>query len=297
VSRGCLPHQLVKSQWWNGPIWLYENDWPNNNPSPDKEIVESEKKKSVVSSSTIDISSIAHLLGQRFSNYSSIVRTIAWMLRFKNRMKKNSDITPEEYQQAEKVLFKLVQKDSFNGDPRHKGLSGIKTFVDEDGIIRLRTRLLNQEYSREFTQPIVLPSNHIITERFIQQHHIIYKHAGVQALLVIMREKVWILKGRRTISRVTHQCIPCKKHSIKPCQAPEAPLPIDRTSLSSCFQVTGIDLAGPLITREKKKCWVVIFTCAVYRAVHFELIPSLSTEAFILALRRFISRRGRVNII
>lgn len=42
-----------------------------------------------------------------------------------------------------------------------------------------------------------------------------------------------------------------------------------------------------------QKVWICLFTCAVYRCVHLELVTALSTEAFLLALERFISRRGR----
>lgn len=59
------------------------------------------------------------------------------------------------------------------------------------------------------------------------------------------------------------------------------------------FEICGTDLAGPLFLKDGKKAWVCIFTCAVYRAVHLELVSSLSTESFLLALRRFIARRGR----
>ena len=41
----------------------------------------------------------------------------------------------------------------------------------------------------------------------------------------------------------------------------------------------------------------MIFTCSVYRAVHFELVEAMSTEAFILALRRFFARRRRSSVI
>ena len=41
----------------------------------------------------------------------------------------------------------------------------------------------------------------------------------------------------------------------------------------------------------------MLFTCAVYRAVHLELILSLSTNSFLQGLRRFIARRGRPKII
>ncbi|GFW77336.1 integrase catalytic domain-containing protein [Trichonephila clavipes] len=58
-----------------------------------------------------------------------------------------------------------------------------------------------------------------------------------------------------------------------------------------------VDLAGPLHLKDRRKGWVVLFTCAVFRAVHFELITSLSTAAFLQSLRRFISRRGRPTII
>ncbi|GFX68150.1 integrase catalytic domain-containing protein [Trichonephila clavipes] len=43
--------------------------------------------------------------------------------------------------------------------------------------------------------------------------------------------------------------------------------------------------------------WIVLFTCAVFRAVHLELITSLSTTDFIQAMRRFIARRGRISVM
>ena len=50
-----------------------------------------------------------------------------------------------------------------------------------------------------------------------------------------------------------------------------------------------------MFVKGQQKVWVVLFTCAVYRAVHLEIIDSLSTEAFALALRRFVARRGKVS--
>ncbi|XP_059047592.1 uncharacterized protein LOC131843017 [Achroia grisella] len=76
-----------------------------------------------------------------------------------------------------------------------------------------------------------------------------------------------------------------------------APLPVERTRCSAPFEITGVDLAGPLILRDGQKCWIVLYTCAVYRAVHLEATRSLSTEAFMMTFRRFIARRGRVSIM
>lgn len=38
---------------------------------------------------------------------------------------------------------------------------------------------------------------------------------------------------------------------------------------------------------------VCLFTCLVTRAVHLELIQNMSTEQFLLAFRRFLSRHGK----
>ncbi|GFT43815.1 integrase catalytic domain-containing protein [Trichonephila clavipes] len=59
----------------------------------------------------------------------------------------------------------------------------------------------------------------------------------------------------------------------------------------------GIDLAGPLFLKDGRKVWITLFTCAVYRAIHLELVNSLTSDAFLLALRCFIARRGRPQTI
>ena len=43
----------------------------------------------------------------------------------------------------------------------------------------------------------------------------------------------------------------------------------------------------------KLKCTRVFFTCMSTRACHLEPVDDLSTDHFIMALKRFIARRGR----
>ncbi|GFY38284.1 uncharacterized protein TNIN_268911 [Trichonephila inaurata madagascariensis] len=72
-----------------------------------------------------------------------------------------------------------------------------------------------------------------------------------------------------------------------------APLLSDRIEQSPPFAVTGLDFAGPIhIKISKEKFYILLCTCAVTRALHFELVTSLTTEAFFLVFRRFISRLG-----
>ncbi|BES99536.1 Retrotransposon protein [Nesidiocoris tenuis] len=127
--------------------------------------------------------------------------------------------------------------------------------------------------------------------------HLEHNHASPLTLLSILREEYWLLKGRRTINSILSKCLACKRQSVKPAQPEPAPLPRYRITNTDVFGVTGIDLTGPLFLRGGTKIWIAIFTCATYRAVHLELVESLSTTAFMFALRRFIARKGRPTTI
>lgn len=75
---------------------------------------------------------------------------------------------------------------------------------------------------------------------------------------------------------------------------------MDRTSPGSCFEVVGIDFAGPLFTKEKhneEEAYIALFTCMVTPAIHLELVSDLSAEKFLLAFQRFTSRRGLPSVI
>jgi len=65
---------------------------------------------------------------------------------------------------------------------------------------------------------------------------------------------------------------------------------------SAPFSHTGMDFAGPLNTahcvESEEKVYICLLTCASTRAIHLELTRDLSVETFLLAQRRFASRRG-----
>lgn len=73
-------------------------------------------------------------------------------------------------------------------------------------------------------------------------------------------------------------------------------LPMNRVRDATTFEVTGIDYASPLFLTKGQKAYICPFTCVVYRAIHLELVTSLSTEEFLEALR-FIACRGRPDVI
>ncbi|GIY47159.1 uncharacterized protein CEXT_565251 [Caerostris extrusa] len=82
-----------------------------------------------------------------------------------------------------------------------KNLKGFLIFEDEEGILRLKSILINDEESKDFISPIILPSKHLAVRRFIAQEHLVNNHAGALTLLTILRERFWIVKGKRTVRR------------------------------------------------------------------------------------------------
>jgi len=56
-----------------------------------------------------------------------------------------------------------------------------------------------------------------------------------------------------------------------------------------------IDFAGPLYIKDGNKVWICLYTCCVTRAVHLEVVPNMTTEAFLRSFKRFAARRGFPN--
>ena len=131
----------------------------------------------------------------------------------------------------------------------------------------------------------MLPSKHEIVKLLIKKVHLSCKHAGVLTTMVELRKYYWILKCRKTVKSVLNDCFRCKRFSAKPATVPNAPLPLNRLEAHRVFEHCGIDCLGPLYLREGK-VWILIITCCVFRAIHLEILSSLSCESFLMDLRR-----------
>lgn len=299
-SRGCHAKYLMESKWWLGPQWLKypEEQWPQSEVIFDNIEVIKEKVSEVLCT-TCDYLLFSEEF-QYFSKYSKIIRTMAWMVRFQyNCQKKDNkmkgELNSEEVDVAEKIIFRIIQKETYKDE--FKKTLNLDIIKDTDELLKVRTRLTLSDDYENFIYPILLPAKHYIIVRLVSQKHIELNHAGTLTLITCLRENYWIIGLRRLVKKVVRECIKCRRFQSQHFSPPTAPLPVDRIRRGAAFDVTGIDLAGPLYLRSGEKVWIVIFTCATYRAVHLELVNSLTTEAFIYALRRFIARRGRVHTI
>lgn len=117
---------------------------------------------------------------------------------------------------------------------------------DQEGVWRVRTKLLMREDFEDFRCPILLQKNHIGVNSFIRQEHLHTHHCGAPILRNNLRKRFWIINSRVMARNTVHQCGKCKRFGAKKFTAPEALLPLYRVRDAAVFEVTGIDLGGPL---------------------------------------------------
>ncbi|KFD55982.1 hypothetical protein M513_03106 [Trichuris suis] len=208
--------------------------------------------------------------------------------------------------QAEHLWFHIVQRRHFGAEIErilsHKPLqidSRIRQFdpfVGNDNLLRVGGRNKRSQLDYEARHQILLPNNDYVVTLLLRHLHERKLHAPTEATLAAARQKFWITKGRAAVKRVLRNCVICRKIYSVPYQPKMADFPEGRVTEASPFQRTGVDFAGPLFVRRRQnqaKVYVCLFTCMVTRAIHLELVPSLTTQNFLLAFRRFVARRGR----
>ena len=149
--------------------------------------------------------------------------------------------------------------------------------------------------------PNSLPPKHLLTSLIILSVHHQMFHAGTNTTLTAIRQQFWIPTARQRIRSLLRHCSTCQRHGGKPYAAPDPPpLPEIRTRDTIPFTITGIDFSGALYVRNDNreiKVYICLFTCATSRAIHLELVNDLTVETFLLAFRRFSSRRSLPKII
>ena len=176
---------------------------------------------------------------------------------------------------------------------------------EEDGLIKLRSRIRLSLCLQATVDLPLLPGRnednnkvpHFIT-LLVREAHRRVMHAGLRDTLSELRQEAWILRGRQIVKGILAKCACCNRMNSRPYDQPTAPLPMDRCTSAPPFDVTGVDFAGPLYIRgSKKKSWICLFTCGVVRAVHLELVMSLTARCFLMAIERFVSRFGVCRVI
>ena len=312
ISRGILADQLLSnSLWLYGPSWLSK---PLSFCQLGRSLFstsEESKSKDVVS--CVAVTPPPPLFDfHKWSHFNTAHYVVALVLRFINNCKPHisklsGPLTSDEWDNAKIKLFYCVQREAYPQEisallrnkslPKGSKLIKLDPFLDNQDLLRIKGRLENAELSYESKHPIIIPNGHI-AKLLISFQHSFLKHAGVSTLVSTLRGNFWIIGVRRLAKSIISKCVRCQRHDSRACSQPVAPLPELRVKSAPPFTVTGLDFAGPLFCADfpSKKFYILLFTCAVVRAVHLELTDSMSLYDCLLAVRRFIARRGLPSV-
>ena len=128
----------------------------------------------------------------RFSSYSKIVRMLAWVKRFiqnartESHLREKGEITASEYDIAEKLLIRFAQCESFEGNTDRR-LKELNVYIDDFGLVRTKTLILNREDDFDFRYPAVMDPKHPLTTLLIEHTHKRLKHAGINTMMTSLR--------------------------------------------------------------------------------------------------------------
>lgn len=318
LSRGVSPRELTTHQrWWFGPDWLKNDkqEWPTSFPDFNEEIPELKRTSVIhVATTTQPIINV-----EKFSNLKRLQRTMAYCIRFirncKSKLSRNiGSLQPDELSQAMDILVGLSQTKCFAEErkllekggiiPNKSSLQSLSPFLDSKGLIRVGGRLQLADCIDSRKHPFILSGRDDLTKLIFRTQHVTLLHAGPQLLLSSIREIYWPIAGRNLARTTVRSCVKCFRAKPTQLNPLMGILPQSRVHPSLPFSMVGIDYAGPFTIKDRKgrgckclKCYICVFVCFSTKALHLELVTSLSSESFLLVLKRFIARRGRPHEI
>ncbi|XP_035208240.1 uncharacterized protein LOC118182962 [Stegodyphus dumicola] len=146
-----------------------------------------------------------------------------------------------------------------------------------EGLICLGSRLQNSDFLFQEKHPWIIPKKSRFTKLLIKREHENLLHASADTLIQT-RESYWIIRGRQAVKSCLNKCFVGRKFKAEKGIQVIAPLPADRIHAANPFEITAVDFAGPLFTKNGDKVYICLFTCVVTLADHLEIVSNISTE-------------------
>lgn len=323
-SRSLAAEKIESTSWWSGPAILLKS----KSVAPEKgpfELIDPESDAEIRQNATVLVtrtssSSLGSTRFERFSKWTSLVKAVAYLRHIAHSFKSKdckgwhlcrTSLTEETLTQAEHTIIRCVQNEVYAEEikrikakqdlPCNSPLYKLKPIIDDEDLLRVGGRLSESNLTSQEANPLLIPRNHHIALLLIRHHHEAVKHQGRHFTEGAVRASgLWLVGAKRSISSFIHKCVTCRKLRGKTEQQIMADLPAERLQTDPPFSYVGLDVFGPweVTTRRTRgghansKRWAVLFSCMSTRAVHIEVIETLSSSSFINALRRFFSIRG-----
>ncbi|XP_055604397.1 uncharacterized protein LOC129752651 [Uranotaenia lowii] len=287
MTKWASPPDFSSSgRWFLGPDFLYEDveTWPRQN-SIVEETNEECRNRNVERVTVHAAYEPEPMINWRnFSQWNRLVRAASYVYRYLWNLRRTAKEEPlklglldqEEIEAGEMFVYRCIQKESFaeelallkrSRSPDGKSrtlkptskLSQLSPFIDDRGVLRMESRISVAAFvSYDTRNPIILPPESRATHLLVHEMHKKYLHQNHETVVNEIRQKFHVSRLKSLVRRVSKDCLHCRVSS----------------------------------RRSTVKRWVALFTCLTIRAVHLEVVHSLTTMSCKMAVRRFVGRRG-----
>ncbi|XP_025766921.1 uncharacterized protein LOC112848107 [Oreochromis niloticus] len=333
-SRSVPAAELADTTWLTGPAFLMKqpkvaasgdngSTFDLVNPDADAEV-----RPEVTSLATqVSRDKLGSKRFQRFSSWTTLSKTVAHLCHiaqcFSHSSKNQrcvgwhmckSGLSVIDIVRAEQIIIKCVQEEMYSEElkcikmkhdlPKTSTLYKLRPILDSEGMLRIGGRIGRGQLETGEVHPLIIPSRSHVASLLVCHHHQAVKHQGRHFTEGAIRNSgLWIVGGKRLISSIIHKCVTCRKLRGRTEQQQMSDLPTERLQADPPFSYVGLDVFGPweVVTRRTRggqaqdKRWAVLFTCMSTRAIHIEVIETMTSSSFINALRRFFSIRGHAK--
>ncbi|XP_063548089.1 uncharacterized protein LOC134755462 [Cydia strobilella] len=297
---------ILENEWLHGPTFLRrdECDWPTDVLNPEIKNTADLECVNIIQNNEIDLPVPDPT---RFSSWLRLLRSTNMVLTFINKCRKHTvekDVTMER---AESLILRTSQAESFGQEVsdlkqgkhinKNSKILTLSPFLDEYGVLRAAGRIDEAaDVSPAMRRPAILDGQNYTARLIVKHYHTSAAHGYQELVVNNIKQKYWITKLRPTVKNVVSKCMTCRLKKCKPEIPRMGDLPSARLAHHQRpFTFCGVDLFGPMevtIGRRREKRYGVLFTCLTVRAIHLETVASLTSDSFIMALRRMAARRG-----
>ncbi|XP_047518171.1 uncharacterized protein LOC125058190 isoform X1 [Pieris napi] len=257
ATRITLDHKTDNDRWFVGPAFLY---------GPEETWPKESCEPQVLTMTVIERRANRNDLPdiERFSQYERLIRATAYVQLFIRKLKDRSTrLSVSDLKDAEQAWVREAQNQSF-----------------QDEIDTLKKG-----------KPIKKTSRLAKYDPFLDEYGLLRVRGRLQTPIAEETRNPILLDGRHTFTKL----IVMKEHR-RALHTNNERTEAHIRPFTNC----GMDYFGPIcvtIGRRHEKRWGAIFTCLSTRAVHIEIVASLSTDSALMALRRMAARRGWPQII
>ena len=311
ASRGATTvSALENSTWFDGPAFLKEPDITYPTDTESISLDDPEVKASSLSTAALAFNPFLDLIARfsKFNKARSFIAVMTKLVRYIRFKQKPEPLIVSDYVAAELTMARMVQGKHFplffsksKSFAVPTDMQKLDPFVAEDGLVRVGGRFRRMKQPDVPPHPIIIPKSSFLATLLVRYAHSSVYHQGRTTTLNRLRTMgYWITGMNQLVKAIIRKCVICLRFRGLNQNQKMADLPAERLEQSSPFDYTGMDFFGPFEIKEGRKTlkrYGVVFTCLYSRAIHLEAAIALSTDAFLNALRRFLSTRGPVRLL